>query len=79
MAGPTAAARWVGVQNMCGNIAGILAPQITGILIDATGSYMSAFALTGVVNALGLIGWIWILPRVAPLRWDLLGAMREAH
>jgi MFS family permease len=79
MAGPTAAARWVGVQNMCGNIAGILAPQITGILIDATGSYMSAFALTGVVNALGLIGWIWILPRVAPLRWDLLAAMREAH
>jgi len=79
MAGPTAAGRWVGVQNTCGNFAGILAPMITGILVDATGSFMSAFALTGLVNALGLIGWIWILPRVAPLRWHLVGALRAAH
>jgi MFS family permease len=70
MAGPNATGRWVGVQNCCGNMAGIVAPQLTGILVDATGSFTSAFILAALVNVLGLFGWLWILPRVAPLRWD---------
>lgn len=69
MAGAGATGRWVGVQNSCGNLAGIFAPMLTGILRDATGSFTSAFVLAGLINILGLIGWIWILPRVAPLRW----------
>jgi sugar phosphate permease len=78
MAGPTAAGRWVGVQNTCGNFAGILAPLVTGVLVDATGSFASAFALAGLVNVLGVIGWVLILPRIAPLRWDTEGAARVA-
>jgi MFS family permease len=70
MAGPTATGRWVGVQNCCGNIAGIFAPWITGMLVDATHSFDSAFLLAALINVLGLAGWIWILPRVAPLRWS---------
>jgi len=69
MAGPAATGRWVGVQNCCGNIAGIFAPWITGMLIDATHSFDSAFLLAALINVLGLVGWMWILPRVAPLRW----------
>jgi sugar phosphate permease len=79
MAGPTAAGPWVGVQNTCGNVAGMLAPMITGMLVDATGSFTSAFALAALVNVLGLVGWMWILPRVALLRWDLVGAIHEVH
>jgi cyanate permease len=78
MAGPTAAGRWVGVQNTCGNVAGILAPLLTGVLVDATGSFASAFALAGLVNVLGVVGWVLILPKIAPLRWDTEGAMRAA-
>ena len=70
MAGPTAAARWVGIQNTCGNVAGILAPAITGVLVDLTGQFASAFALAGLINVLGIVGWVVILPRVAPLRWN---------
>jgi MFS family permease len=70
MAGPKASGRWVGVQNTCGNFAGILAPAITGILVDATGNFASAFALAGLVNILGIVGWVLILPRISPLRWD---------
>jgi MFS family permease len=70
MAGPKASGRWVGVQNTCGNFAGILAPAITGILVDATGNFASAFALAGLVNILGIVGWVFILPRISPLRWD---------
>ena len=69
MAGPTAAARWVGIQNTCGNVAGILAPQITGILVDATGTFASAFALAGLVNVLGVIGWVFVLPSIRRIDW----------
>jgi MFS family permease len=69
LAGPTAAARWVGVQNMCGNLPGILAPLVTGVLIDATGSYVSAFVLAGLVNLLGFVGWVFVLPKIRPIDW----------
>jgi MFS family permease len=70
IAGPTATARWVGVQNACGNLAGILAPAITGILLDATGHFSSAFILAGAINLFGIVGWVWMLPRVRQLDWS---------
>jgi len=70
IAGPTATGRWVGVQNACGNLAGIFAPAITGMLLDATGEFSSAFVLAGAVNILGLVGWLWMLPRIEPLDWS---------
>ena len=79
MAGPKAAGRWVGVQNTCGNVAGILAPVITGILVDATGNFTSAFALASVVNVLGVLGWVLILPRISPLRWGAEGAVGDPN
>ncbi len=69
MAGPGATGRWVGVQNTCGNVAGIVAPAITGILIGWSGTYLSAFALAGAINLLGIAGWVFILPRIAPIDW----------
>ena len=80
IAGPTATGRWVGVQNGCGNLAGILAPTITGILLDATGHFSSAFALAGALNVLGLVGWLWLLPRIQPLDWSrAANELRLAH
>jgi len=71
MAGPSAAARWVGVQNMMGNMPGIIGVLFAGVLIDASnGSYGTAFLLAGLVNLLGLIGWIGILPKVEPVDWE---------
>jgi cyanate permease len=79
MAGPKAAGRWVGVQNTCGNLAGILAPVITGILVDATGNFTSAFALASLVNVLGVVGWMFILPRIALIPWRSHGAVRAPN
>ncbi len=78
MAGPAATGRWVGVQNACGNLAGIFAPMLTGILRDVTGSFTSAFVLAALINILGVVGWLWILPRVAPLRWKSTGSVVAA-
>jgi MFS family permease len=73
VAGPTASARWVGVQNMCGNLAGIFAPAITGFLVGATGHFGMAFALAGLVNLLGIAGWVFILPKIVPIQWTQVG------
>jgi MFS family permease len=69
LAGPRASARWVGVQNAAGNVAGLIAPAITGVLVDKTGLFDVAFALAAGVNVLGLIGWVLMLRKIAPIQW----------
>ena len=73
IAGPEATGRWVGVQNACGNIAGMVAPVLTGFLVDRTGRFDLAFALAAIISAVGFIGWIWILPRIEPIDWTTVG------
>ena len=70
LAGPAAAARWVGVQNAIANLSGILAPWLTGVLIEETHHFTSAFVVGAMVSILGLIGWVWIVPQVAPVHWQ---------
>jgi nitrate/nitrite transporter NarK len=70
MAGPQATGRWVGVHNCIGAMAGILAPAITGVLVEHTGQFYSAFMLAGGVSVIGLIAWTVALPRIAPIRWQ---------
>jgi MFS family permease len=69
LAGTVATGRWVGVQNAAGNVAGLIAPAITGFLVGRTGSFTTAFALTAAVNVFGFIGWVFILPKIEPLKW----------
>jgi MFS family permease len=76
-AGPGATARWVGVQNLCGNLAGILAPALTGILVDLSGSYVSAFVVAGIANVVGFIGWLFVMPKVTPIHWDTVARGRS--
>lgn len=70
LAGTQATGRWVGVQNAAGNTAGLIAPAITGKLIDVTGSFELAFAISAGVSLLGFVGWVLVLPSIAPLRWS---------
>jgi MFS family permease len=74
LGGPTAAARWVGIQNKVGNIPGIIAPALTGWLVHVSGSYVTAFAVAGIVNLIGFFGWIVILQRIAPVDWAAVRA-----
>jgi hypothetical protein len=70
LAGPEAAGRWVGLQNAAGNMAGMVAPIVTGFLVYSTGQFGLAFALVAALNVLGVIGWVWVLPAVAPIDWQ---------
>lgn len=69
LAGPRAAGRWVGIQNTLGNLAGVAAPALTGFIIQSTGHFTAAFVLAAVVSLLGVVGWIFMMPKLAELRW----------
>ncbi|HEY2178450.1 MAG TPA: MFS transporter [Caulobacteraceae bacterium] len=70
LAGPRAAGKWMGVQNGIGNIAGIVGPIITGVVVDRTGSFTWAFVIAGSVALAGVIGWGLMIGKVAPLDWE---------
>jgi len=74
LAGPGASGRWVGIQNAAGNLAGVIAPALTGLLVEQTHHFTAAFLLAASVSVLGLAGWVWMVPRLAPLPWPTLGA-----
>ena len=69
LAGPRASGRWVGIQNSLGNLPGIVAPWLTGYIIQTTGHFTNAFVVAAAVSMLGLIGWIWMVPKLAQLNW----------
>ena len=69
-AGSRAAGRWVGIQNFGGNCAGILGPVITGLIVDASGSYNVAFVVAGAITLGAALLWGVVVPRMEPIRWD---------
>jgi MFS family permease len=71
LAGPNAGGRWMGIQNMVGNCAGILAPVATGLIVQATGSFTGAFALAALLAVAGVVCWSVVLQRVEPVAWRL--------
>jgi MFS family permease len=70
LAGPRAAGKWMGVQNCIGNLAGILAPIVTGVVVDRTAEFFWAFMTAGAVALTGILGWALLIRRVEPLRWN---------
>jgi hypothetical protein len=76
LAGPSASARWVGIQNGIGNLAGVIAPALTGWLIGETHHSTAAFLVAAFVSLFGLVGWVWMVPRLAPLPWPASGRGR---
>jgi len=57
---------WTGVYNFIGNLAGITAPIVTGILIEKTGSYTTAFVFAAVLIAAGPLAYWFIVGELKP-------------
>ena len=74
LAGPRAAGRWVGIQNGIGNFAGIIAPALTGFLVGESHHFTSAFLVAAVASFLGVVGWVLMIPKIAPLEWSAAGS-----
>ena len=70
LAGPRAAGRWAGAQNVAGQLAGILAPVVTGIIIDRTGNFSLAFVVSALTAMLAMVAWGVVIRQVAELQWS---------
>lgn len=69
LAGPAAAGRWTGFQNLIGNLAGVVGPTLTGFVLDRTGQFYWPFAITTTVALAGTASWIFLVGRVEPVVW----------
>ena len=69
LAGPVAAGRWTGFQNFIGNLSGVVAPAVTGFVLDRTGHFYWAFVITTGVALAGTLCWIFIVGRIEQVKW----------
>ena len=69
LAGPLAAGKWSGLQNLVANLAGVAAPSITGFVVGATGHFMGAFAVSAGVALGGAMIYAFCLGPVQPVQW----------
>jgi len=77
MAGPWAAGRWTGMQNLAGNIPGIIAPSFTGWVVrESGGSFYAAFLAATVMLLIAFVGYIIVIPTVEPIDWDAAAEKR---
>jgi fucose permease len=77
LAGPRAAGKWVGIQNCVGNCAGVIAPIITGLIVDVTGQYYWAFIIAAAMATIGIAGWGLMIRRIEPVLWPATVATGE--
>ena len=69
LAGPYAAGRWTGLQNFVGNLAGIVAPALTGFVLDRTGHFYWPFAILSGVALIGSLSWLFLVGPVREVTW----------
>jgi len=69
LAGAPTAGRWTGLENFCGNLAGILGPILVGVIVDHTGQFFWAFAMTSAVSLIGSASYVFLVDRVEPVTW----------
>jgi MFS family permease len=69
LAGPAAAGRWSGMQNAVGNLAGVIAPWLTGRIVRDTGHFVYAFAVVSVILGLGAASYLLLIGRIEPIVW----------
>ena len=69
LAGPRAAGKWSGLQNCVANLAGVVAPLITGLVVERTGKFFLAFVIAGGVAIVGAIVYVFLLGSIEPVDW----------
>jgi len=59
--------RWAGVMNFSGNLSGIVAPFLTGLLVQQTGSYIVPFTLGALAMIPGILAYVFVVDKVEAL------------
>jgi len=69
IAGPRAVGKWYGSQNGISNLAGVVAPWLTGLVVERTGSFVAPFLITSALCFAGILLWSFLVAKVEPLNW----------
>jgi MFS transporter, ACS family, D-galactonate transporter len=69
LAGPRAAGRWTGFQNFVANLAGAIAPALTGYVLNRTGHFYWAFVIVTAVALAGAACWLFLIGPIVPVTW----------
>jgi len=69
IAGPKAVGKWYGSQNGISNLAGVVAPSLTGFVLEHTGSFVAPFIITSTLCFAGILLWTLLVAKVEPLDW----------
>jgi MFS transporter, ACS family, D-galactonate transporter len=69
LAGPHAVGRWMGAQNFVANLAGAVAPALTGFLVGRTGHFYWPFLITSVIAWVGALQWVAVVGPVETVVW----------
>jgi MFS family permease len=77
LAGPLASGRWTGMENFTGNLAGVIAPAVVGVVVDRTGQYFAAFAVAAAITLVGATAWAFVIRDVREVPWRTTEASRS--
>jgi MFS transporter, ACS family, D-galactonate transporter len=69
LAGQRATGRWVGFQSFFGNMSGMVAPAVTGYVLQRTGQFYWAFLIVAAVAFASAASWIFLVGHVEPVIW----------
>lgn len=69
LAGPRAAGKWTSFQNGFGNFAGVLAPWLTGKVVDETGSFYVAFLVAACFALCGALNFVFGVGPIREVKW----------
>jgi ACS family D-galactonate transporter-like MFS transporter len=71
LAGPHAVGRWMGAQNFVANLAGAVAPALTGFLVGRTGQFYWPFLITSVIAWVGAAHYVFVVGPVETVIWKM--------
>jgi ACS family D-galactonate transporter-like MFS transporter len=77
LAGTEMAGRWTSLQNGVANLSGIVAPWVSGRILQANGSSRLAFVVAGGVALAGSFLWGFLVQRVEPVDWGTASYVAE--
>jgi ACS family D-galactonate transporter-like MFS transporter len=69
LAGPSAAGRWTGFQCFAGNLSGVVAPAVTGYVLQRTGHFFWAFLIVAAVAFIGAATVFFLIGPIAQVTW----------
>ena len=69
LAGPSMAGRWTSLQNGIGNLSGIVAPFLAGVIVQTSGSSKPAFVISALIAVAGAVVWGFVVGPVEEVPW----------